>query len=260
MPGGGPACEPPIPSRAEAARQKAALRGGMASSRLASAASGVAILAAAAALAYGTGHWCTLPALPPGLPSSPARIGDDVPLEAPVAAALQAFVAAEAATPFHHISLCSRPHPKFALLQESAAWHGDAVVPLGMGDQRFQRWGWGFGVKLVHVQEYVGRLPPDDLVMFTDAFDVLMMGSQADVRAAYFRAVELAMLRERVDPAVPPGAPPRVPSIVFSTEFYCWPDSDRASEYPASDRAFEFAFLNSGERAGESGWVLRALV
>ena len=116
-----------------------------------------------------------------------------------------------------------------------------------MGDKRFQRWGSGFGVKLIHVQEYVRKLPPDDLVMFTDAFDVLLMDSHDGVRAAYLAAVEVAMSHEPVDPAgVVAGKPPRVPTIIFSTEFYCWPDSARAKDYPSVDREYEFAFLNSG--------------
>ena len=100
----------------------------------------------------------------------------------------------------------------------------------------------GFGVKLEHVQTYLAGTPADDLVMFTDAFDVLLMASQAEIRAAFGRAVRLGMARE----ADPSGAG-RVPTIVFSTEYYCWPDSGRAAEYPESDRAFQSAYLNSGE-------------
>ena len=195
------------------------------------------------------GTACTLPPLPDGQHSVTPREARGPPLQPAAAGALETFRSNARLAPFRHISLCSLPHPSFELLKETASWHGDTVIPLGMGDPRFQRWGVGFGVKLEHVQEYVRTVTPDTIVMFTDAFDVLLMESHAGVREAYFRAIEVAMAREPQDPALPTGATPRVPSIIFSTEFYCWPDGARAPEYPSIDRQFEFAFLNSGEGA-----------
>ena len=172
-----------------------------------------------------------------------------------VAAAFDEYAARAEAAPYHHISLCSYPHPKFALLQRTAAWHGDTVTALGMGDVRFQRWGVGFGVKLEQVQRWLAEGPaaPDDIVLFSDAFDVMLMAGSAEVKRAYVGALRRAMAEE-VDPAaVASGRPPRVPTLLFSTERYCWPDAERAGAYPASDRKFEFAFLNSGTYIGRAG-------
>ena len=143
---------------------------------------------------------------------------------------------------FRHISLCTIPSPALENLKESARWHGDEVTILGMGDPRFTRWGVGFGVKIELVQQFVAAQPPDTLVMFTDAFDVLLMAGQSDIRTAYIGAIRAAMARES-DPA----RAGRIPTIVFSTERYSWPDAARAPEYPQSDRAFPVTgFLNSG--------------
>ena len=209
----------------------------------------VAMLVAIAGTWYAArtiGYSCTVPPLPAGYHTPTSRAVRGPQLQIDAATALASYSTTAKAASFHHVSLCSRPHPKFALLQETAAWHGNAVIPLGMGDKRFQRWGFGFGVKLLHVQDYVRNVAPDTIVMFTDAFDVLLMASHDGIRDAYLAAIEVAMAREANDPALPRGHTPRVPTIIFSTEYYCWPDAARAPEYPVDDRRFEFAFLNSG--------------
>jgi len=65
--------------------------------------------------------------------------------------------------------------------------------------------------------------------------------------------------RER-DPALPAGARARVPSVVFSAEFYCHPDVNRSGAYPAADRAHaSHAFLNSGTFVGRAGSLLQLM-
>ena len=177
------------------------------------------------------------------------------PLQPDDGSAYDAFAVSVASAPLHHISLCTRPSPKFEMLQTTARWHGDTVIPLGMGDPRFQQWGVGFGVKLEHVQAFLRSLPPGDLVLFTDAFDVLLIGGSEQLRAAFLTAVRTAMGREG-DAAVAGASRgstgssgrARVPTVVFGTEQFSWPDAERRFEYPASDRAFQWtAYLNSGE-------------
>ena len=221
------------------------------------AAAALAALLLAAAAMYAVGGACTLAPLAAGrqVPAAARGRHTAAQLDTAAAAAFAAHAASTSAAAYHHISLCSRPHPKFELLQATAAWHGDRVVALGMGDARFQRWGVGFGVKLEQVQAWL-RAPgvgDDDVVLFTDAFDVLLMDGSAGIRRAYLAAVRLAMARERDAAAEAAGRPARVPTILFSTERYCWPDAGRAPEYPASDRAHEFAYLNSGTYIGRAG-------
>jgi len=218
-------------------------------------AAGAVLLAAVAAAMYLVGGACSLAPLPAGRQFPPDGRHASAVLDSPAQAAFDAFAQRATAARYHHISLCSRPHPKFELLRATAAWHGDAVIPLGMGDARFQQWGVGFGVKLEQVQAWLGSgsVGDDDVVLFTDAFDVLLMDSSAGIVQAYLRAVRLAMAREADPAAQAAGLPARVPTVLFSTERFCWPDAERAAEYPPSDRGYEFAFLNSGTYIGRAG-------
>ena len=214
----------------------------------------LALLALAVGCAsYALGSACALPPLPAGPPTADPRPAPV--LDAASETAFGAFAARAARGGYHHISLCSRPHPAFALLRETAAWHGDTVEALGMGDARFQKWGIGFGVKLEQVQRWLARpgVAPDDVVLFTDAFDVLLMAGSAEIRDAYLAAVRRAMAVDADEAALAAGRPPRVPTLLFSTERFCHPDARRAASYPASDRAHEFAFLNSGTYIGTAG-------
>lgn len=160
-------------------------------------------------------------------------------------------------TRVHHATVSTLAHPNLERLVASAAWYGDKVTVLGMNDPRFVKWGKGFGVKLELTHAFVKALPPNDLFMFTDAFDVLMMAGSAELRNAYLHAVKLAMARERVDPS---GAvPARVPSVLFSAEFFCHPDPGRDVAYPQIDRQYEFAYLNSGTYIGRAGDIARMM-
>jgi hypothetical protein len=211
-------------------------------------------------VAYAIGAYCALPPLEAGAPAVDTR-AVRFPLDADSAAAFAAYERRALAARYRHISLCSKPHPKFELLKQTAAWHGDTVTPLGMGDRRFQRWGVGFGVKLDQVQRWLNGpdVDPDDIVLFSDAFDVLMMAGSDEIKRKYLATLRLAMAREADPAAAAAGVPPRVPTVLFSTERYCWPDSGRAGEYPPSDRAHEFAYLNSGTYVGRAGDLAAAM-
>jgi len=92
------------------------------------------------------------------------------------------------------------------------------------------------------------------------SWDVLLLAPHAELRASFLRAARLAMGREADSAAARAGAPPRVPEILFSAEFYCHPDPNRSAAYPASDRAHaRFPFLNSGAFVGRAGALRRAM-
>ena len=93
---------------------------------------------------------------------------------------------------------------------------------------------------------------------------MLMMASQRELRDAFLLASRLALARGAdgggADPAVAPGAPPRVPEIVFSAEFFCHPDPNRSSAYPREDRQYaDFPYLNSGTYVGRAGSIRYAM-
>ena len=92
------------------------------------------------------------------------------------------------------------------------------------------------------------------------SWDVLLLAPHAELRTSFLRAARLAMGREADSAAARVGAPPRVPEILFSAEFFCHPDPNRSAAYPASDRAHvRFPFLNSGAFVGRAGALRRAM-
>jgi len=183
-----------------------------------------------------------------------------VPLPGPPGEAWQAFVETVNSTTskVRQATVSTLTHANLDRLHASAAWWGGSISVLGMHDPRFVEWGKGFGVKLELVHEHLRTLPADDLFLFTDAFDVLMMASTADLRDAFLHTSKLVMARERADPAG--ASPPRVPSILFSAEFFCHPDPNRTVFYPASDHAYpDFPHLNSGTYVGRAGDLLAVM-
>lgn len=147
-----------------------------------------------------------------------------------------------------HVTVATRPKFGLQALRTTAAWHGDNLKELGMGDPRFIRWGYGFGVKLEAAREEFRLMNGDDIVLFTDAYDVLLVASQVDLRAAFVTAVARAMLLEPNDPSG--VVPARTPTVVFSTEVFCWPDDFKATLYPEADQRAVTQYLNSGTYMG----------
>lgn len=148
-------------------------------------------------------------------------------------------------------------------LSQTAEWHGDSISILGMDDPRFRKWGKGFGVKLELFQQFVESKEEDDLILFTDAFDVLLVESHEKIKERFLEVSKLAMSRE-ADPAVTPelrsqGAADRPVTIVFSTELFCHPDPHRKTEYPEIDLMYHLPYLNSGTFVGRAGDLARIM-
>jgi hypothetical protein len=99
-----------------------------------------------------------------------------------------------------------------------------------------KRW-LGFGDKLIGMRDYCALLPAEQLAMFVDAYDVLAVDSMEKTEALY---------HEHFDG-----------QIVFSAEKNCWPDAERAKDYPPSDSPWRF--LNSGSYMGPAGKIYELL-
>jgi GR25 family glycosyltransferase involved in LPS biosynthesis len=85
-----------------------------------------------------------------------------------------------------------------------------------------------FGMKLRLVKEYLLSCNPKDLLLFTDAWDVLVFGTKEEVLERFKKFNK---------------------SIVFNAEKFCWPDEARKNEYDTLSE--EFPFLNSGGYIGK---------
>jgi hypothetical protein len=122
------------------------------------------------------------------------------------------------------VTLGTKPAAGLDALRASVAAQGSVLVVQGMHDPKPVGHLTGlFGLKLYYAAALYRRLAaqhPADLVMFVDAYDVLLLGPPGDVAAGYQRAVAAA-----ADKPWPPGA--QTP-VLFSAERYIWPDRFKA--------------------------------
>jgi len=144
-----------------------------------------------------------------------------------------------------YITVATKPHHNLELLKETCNHQNMNLTVLGQGDLRLQSWGNGFGVKLQCVKDAASKMVyegnDEDIVLFTDAYDVLLVGN----------ASELITMFESFQS-----------DIVFATENFCHPDSHRASEYPkpkvnkyTGKENLPNRYLNSGTFMGRAGAI-----
>lgn len=85
---------------------------------------------------------------------------------------------------------------------------------------------YGNGTKLLRMNDYLETLPDDDIVMFVDGYDVLIVADKELILEKFLKF----------------NAP-----FVMSAERSCWPNPKLASNFPGSGT---FRFLNSGGYIG----------
>jgi len=98
-------------------------------------------------------------------------------------------------------------------------------------------------------RKILSEIPREQVILYTDAFDVLFNNSLASIYA-YFLEIES-------DSA--PDSFGRKPAIIFNGEKGCWPESHLATSYPESDIGTDSPFLNSGIMIGRCGAILDVL-
>ena len=127
---------------------------------------------------------------------------------------------------------------KCVKLNTSARHYGIDIINLGTNVewQGTDMTGPGGGHKVSLLKDYLHTLPVDDVVLFTDAYDV-------------FYADNLETITERYL-----GFDCKV---LFSAELYCWPDANIENEFPQSPT--KYRFLNSGTFIGRVGELKRML-
>jgi hypothetical protein len=158
----------------------------------------------------------------------------------------------------HHISTCTTFARSMHWLYQSSAYFGNEISLLGMGDKRFQSWGYGFFVKLETVDTYVHGIPPDDVVIFSDCLDTLQLGSHAEIMAGFFTAINRSRTNYGKGFDEVSVVDPRSPSILFITEVVCWighvcKKEEEDAFYSAQEKSHEASFLNSGGYMGRAG-------
>ena len=94
----------------------------------------------------------------------------------------------------------------------------------------------GGGMKVNLLRDYLKTLPDNDVVLFTDAYDVFYADNLETITERYlgFNC-----------------------KVLFSAEQYCWPDADLEHVFPNAPT--KYRFLNSGTFIGEVGELKRML-
>ncbi len=123
---------------------------------------------------------------------------------------------------FHICTVASYGHPCLDKLILSCKKHKIDLEILGFGQPYY-----GNGTKLFRLQEYLNHLSDDDIVLFVDAFDVLIIADKEMI------------LRKFLDMGIP---------FLMSAEKNCAPFSWLANQYPITSSPFRF--LNAGAFIG----------
>jgi len=137
---------------------------------------------------------------------------------------------------FYYITVATHPHPNLNILNRIVESKSEVLHTLGLeigqdiGQDRpgYRR----FGVKLYKVCEFIRnpKLADEDILLFSDAYDVFYSGNSATILQRY-----TAMNHP----------------IIFGSEKYCYPDNFKADLYPPHSSPFRF--LNSGLYIGRVG-------
>jgi GR25 family glycosyltransferase involved in LPS biosynthesis len=138
----------------------------------------------------------------------------------------------------HYITVSTKDTPDLQNLIKSAKknmWDLN-VLGLEMNTSELGHANKKFGMKLRLVKDYLSKCNSEDILLFTDAWDVLVFGTKEEVLERYKKFNK---------------------SIIFNAEKFCWPDEGRKNEYDTLTE--EFPFLNSGGYIGKVKDIARFL-
>lgn len=129
-----------------------------------------------------------------------------------------------------------RSHPGLKRLRKSLDHHGWNLFFAGEPGPWL-----GFTTKLLGVRDLLPKLKADNYthVMFTDAYDTIVIGGPAEVLNTYTKCY-----------------PEK--SLILSCEIACWPDADKEKSYPKLSRS-KWKHVNSGGYVGEIDLLIKIL-
>ena len=147
----------------------------------------------------------------------------------------------------HYITVSTKDTPELQRLIKSAKKYNLTIDVLGLELNRNNGGhkqplndnlkGGKFGIKLRYPKEYLKDKNPDDILLFTDAWDVVVANNPNSLLEKYKKFNK---------------------DIVFSAENALWPDDSRESNYKNS-KDEPFPYINSGGYIGKVG-VIRDLL
>lgn len=119
---------------------------------------------------------------------------------------------------FHIITVASAQDIGLTFLKKSCEYNGLSLKILGMNEPYRNNI-----FKLYHMKKYLKTLPENDIVLFVDGYDVLLLADEVEI------------LKRFQELNVP---------FVMSCDKHCWPITKLAKEFPESPTPFRY--LNSG--------------
>lgn len=123
---------------------------------------------------------------------------------------------------FHVCTVATYRHPNLEKLINSCEKHQIHLEILALGHPYF-----GNGTKLIHMKQYLQTLNDDDIVMFVDAFDVLVVANKKKILRKFLRE----------------NSP-----FIMSAELNCAPHTHLAPHYPPAPTRFKY--VNTGSYIG----------
>jgi GR25 family glycosyltransferase involved in LPS biosynthesis len=132
----------------------------------------------------------------------------------------------------HYITVSTKDTPELQRLLESGKKFNWDITVLGleMDTTEFRNmdiYNRNFQMKLYLVKDYLKNLNDNDIVLFSDAWDVVVIGTKETILEKYKKFKK---------------------PIVISAEKTCWPDKDRANQYDTLEEPFPY--VNSGGYIG----------
>ena len=131
---------------------------------------------------------------------------------------------------FYLITVATKPHPVLDILVKNVKSKKEDIEILGLYENNYSighdtHCGRSFSVKLKEVYKFINRpyLNPNDIVLFTDAYDVYYCGDKTTI---------LNRFKEQNKP------------VIFGAEKCCYPDASKSILYPSTNS--QFRYLNSG--------------
>jgi hypothetical protein len=140
----------------------------------------------------------------------------------------------------YYITVATKPNPNLDALKARVESQGESIFVLGQQENRPIGWNstGNFGVKLKEVRDFLmwTAVLDNDIVLFTDAYDVLYQGNQKEIVRRYLEFSK---------------------PIVFGCETTCNPVPSYQAFYDKKN--CEFPYLNSGLFIGRA-WALRKCI
>jgi len=128
------------------------------------------------------------------------------------------------------ITVATKPHPVLEILVKNVKSKKENIEVLGLRDIPYSigqdiPGSRRLGLKLQEVHKFINRpyLKPDDIVLFTDAYDVYYCGDKQTILTKYLKMQK---------------------PIIFGSEKCCYPDDSKSKLYPFTNSPFPY--LNSG--------------